>query len=977
DVHRTAYTQAGLFAVEVALVRLLESWGITADVLIGHSIGELVAAHVAGVWSLADACQVVAARGKLMGALPMGGAMVALRAAESDIELTSGVSVAAVNAADSVVVSGVESEVLAIAAGFDKTKRLTVSHAFHSGLMDPMLAPFRRVLDSVVFHEPTTPVVSNLTGAVADRLTDPAYWVEHVRGTVRFADGAAALADLGVAHAVEVGPDAALTPVLDDAVPLLRRDRAEDAALLGAVATLFTRGVDVDWAAVFGAPGRRVAVPTYPFQRRRFWLEPGDTAPDLAGAGVDAGDHALLGAAVVLPDGGGAVLTGRLSLRTHPWLADHRVSGQVVVAGTALLDLATRAGREIGCGRVRELMLHTPLVLPDQGSVDLRVVVGAPADGRPVTVYGRTGDEWTRHASGTLDEDTAAVPEWAWRAGEPVDVSDLYPALAAAGLDYGPAFQGLRRVWRDGGDLLAEVDLVGTARAEGFGLHPGVLDSVLHALAVVGGDAGPSVPFAWSGVSLHAREALTVRARLTPNGSGFAVVVADPAGSVVATVDSLVLRPITGPVADAGVRDALFALDWAPVAGDGPCPEVLDARGLTAVDVLPVLQKRGDEPLVVLTSRAVAVGDEPVPGQDAAGIWGLVASAETENPGRFVLVDVDDEAEVGDLPAGEPKLARRGGVWFAPRMGRAAAESDLVLSGRWRLAVPTPGRADALVVVPDAETELAPGQVRVRTRAIGWNFRDVLTVLGMYPDPSAFVGIEGAGVVVESADDRFGVGDRVMGLMHAAGEVCVDARMVAPIPAAWSWAQGAATPIVFLTAWYGLRDLGGLQAGERVLIHAGTGGVGMAAIQIAQHLGAEVFATAHPTKQHLLRDMGLDDDHIASSRTAEFGEKFSGIHVVLNSLAGELIDASVRTMVEGGRFIEMGKTDLREGFPGVAYRAFDLIEAGPDRIREMFGELAGIITPLPVRAWDIRRGADATRFMSQARHTGKVVLTVP
>ncbi|WP_424187267.1 beta-ketoacyl synthase N-terminal-like domain-containing protein [Actinokineospora sp. G85] len=996
DVHRTEVAQVALFAFEVALARLFESWGVRADVLMGHSIGELVAAHLAGVWSLADACAVVAARGRLMGALPEGGAMVAVRASVDEVRLTDGVSIAAVNAPGSVVLSGVESEVLAIAAEFEKTKRLTVSHAFHSALMDPMLDEFRAVLDSVGFHEPSTTVVSNLTGAVADRLTDPAYWVEHVRGTVRFADGVAAL---DAARAVEIGPDAVLTPLVEDCVPAQRKDRDEVTAALTAVGSLFATGAHVDWTAVLPR-ARRVALPAYAFQRQRYWL-PAATAP--TGGGVDASGHPLVGAAVALPDGDGAVLTGRLSLATHPWLADHRVAGQVVVPGTALLDIAARAGREADAGHVRELMLHSPLVLPAIGAVDVRVVVGADTgDGRAVALHSRTESGWTKHASGTVDPSTAPAPSLPWPPrGEPLDLTGLYDHLASTGLDYGPAFQGLRRAWRDGSDVVVEVDL--DAPGDGFGVHPAALDSVLHALAVAGIDAGSGVPFAWSGVSFFATGASSVRARLSPAGSGVSLVVTDTEGAPVARVDSLVLRPVAA-AADTGVRDALFGLDWAPLVVEGSDTldtgtpdtdtpdtdtlEVFDARGLTAAGVLPVLQEHAlsdsDGPLVVLTERAVSVGEaEPVFGD--ASVWGLVAAAESENPGRFVLADIDGQHDgepdlAGVVATGEPRVALRAGTWFAPRMARAAEPDTLVTGGRWRLTAAKPGTADGLVTVPDpdADQPVGPGAVRVETRAVGWNFRDVLTVLGMYPDPAATVGIEGAGVVVEAGPDAgHAVGDRVMGLMPAAGRVVVDGRMVAPIPAGWSWAQGAATPIVFLTAWYGLRDLGGLRAGERVLIHAGTGGVGMAAIQIAQHLGAEVFATAHPSKQHLLRDMGLDDDHIASSRTPEFGEKFSGIHVVLNSLAGELIDASVRTLVEGGRFVEMGKTDLREGFPGVSYQAFDLIEAGPDRIREMFGELAGIITPLPVRAWDIRRGADATRFMSQAKHTGKVVLTVP
>ncbi|WP_156669871.1 type I polyketide synthase, partial [Mycobacterium sp. E3305] len=264
--------------------------------------------------------------------------------------------------------------------------------------------------------------------------------------------------------------------------------------------------------------------------------------------------------------------------------------------------------------------------------------------------------------------------------------------------------------------------------------------------------------------------------------------------------------------------------------------------------------------------------------------------------------------------------------------------------------------------------------------------------LGMYPG-AAQLGAEGAGLVTEigSGVTDLAVGDAVMGILGLTGsEAVVDRRLVTPLPSGWSFAQAAGVPVVFLTAYYGLSVLGGLRAGERVLVHAGAGGVGMAAVQLARHWGAEVFATASRGKWDTLRAMGIDDDHIADSRTLEFEEKFSaatggvGVEVVLNSLAGEFTDASLRLLGRGGRFIEMGKTDLRDpaAHPEIYYRAFDLMEAGPDRIAVMSAELlrlfaTGALKPLPVKAFDVRCAAEAYRFVSQARHIGKVVLTMP
>ncbi|WP_432423265.1 MDR/SDR family oxidoreductase, partial [Streptomyces pseudovenezuelae] len=317
----------------------------------------------------------------------------------------------------------------------------------------------------------------------------------------------------------------------------------------------------------------------------------------------------------------------------------------------------------------------------------------------------------------------------------------------------------------------------------------------------------------------------------------------------------------------------------------------------------------------------------------------------------------------------------------------------------WRLGATGGGTLDSLALLPEpgAAAPLAAGQVRVGLRALGINFRDVLIALGMYPG-AAEVGVEGSGVVLEVGEGVTGlaVGDRVMGLIGVGfGSVAVtDHRYLVRIPEGWSFQQAASVPAAFLTAYYGLCDLAGLRAGESVLIHAATGGVGMAATQVARHLGARVFGTASPGKWGVLRELGFEDACFASSRTAEFEEHFlaetsgAGMDVVVDCLAGELVDASLRLLPRGGRFIEMGKTDVRDAgtvartYPGVAYQAVDLMAADPERIQQMLAELAGLfeageLTPLPCTAWDVRCAQDAFRYMSQARHIGKIVLNVP
>ncbi|MFB7743727.1 type I polyketide synthase, partial [Streptomyces sp. NPDC056132] len=595
---RTEFAQPALFAVEVALFRLLESWGVRPDCLAGHSIGEIAVAHVSGVLSLADAARLVVARGALMQALPAGGAMVAVEASEDEVRplLVEGVSIAAVNGPAAVVVSGIEAEVQRIEAYFEgvgrRVTRLRVSHAFHSPLMDPMLEGFRAVVAGLSFGEPVIPIVSTLTGLPVGvgELGDPEYWVRHVREPVRFADAVKALEGEGVTRYLEVGPDAVLTAMAqqstEDAtvVPALRRERPEATTLLTALGQLYVVGTPVDWAGVFAGRGAtRVDLPTYVFQRDHYWITPEHGTGDVTSMGLDSANHPLLGAAVTLADSDGVVLTGRLSSSTQPWLADHVVGGHVLFPGTGFVELAVRAGDQVGCDVLEELTLEVPLVLPERGAVQVQVAVTEDNDSGTwsLTVHSRPFPDapWTRHATGVLtsgaDQARADLTQWPPAGAQPIDVADLYAELADLGLQYGPVFQGLKAAWRAGDVVYAEIALPEQEHrvAERLGLHPAVLDACLHAVGftgVTGGEA--ALPFAWSGVTLHASGAAAVRVRLEPSGSGVALEVADVQGRPVASVGSLVLRPV-GEVQLAsgrsGLGDGLFEVEWARL------PEVL------------------------------------------------------------------------------------------------------------------------------------------------------------------------------------------------------------------------------------------------------------------------------------------------------------------------------------------------------------------------------------------------------------------
>ncbi|MFD0661021.1 polyketide synthase dehydratase domain-containing protein [Thermocatellispora tengchongensis] len=737
-------------------------------------------------------------------------------------------------------------------------------------------------------------------------------------------------------------------------------------------------------------------LPTYAFARQRYWLTSGGVPGDVAGVGLGVSGHPLLGAAVNLPASGGLVLTGRLSLGAQPWLADHVVAGRVVLPGAALVEMAIRAGDEIGRSRLAELVIEAPLVLPARGGVRVQVTVDSTDDDASrgaVAIYSQPEHEdpagaWVRHATGVLaaaestaeSTDAADLGSWPPAGAVAQDVDGFYAALAAAGLSYGSLFQGVRALWRRGEEVFAEIALADDTPVAGFGLHPALLDAALHPISATGVASGPLLPFAWTDVVVHATGARAARVRLVPTGDGMSLTLADEAGALIATVGALALRPL--PMVQAGSTiggEALFTLDWVPVrngdgdgpadlsrwavlglgapspfgelsrvarysgigeltaavAGNDPVPEIVivgcrvrsegadvgeraraaAARALDIVREWLAAENLAEARLVVVTERAVAAGSGDIPiDVTGSGIWGLVRVAAAENPGRLVLVDLDVEpgAEgVGDLvraavATGEAQVAVRAGRLLVPRLARVRPAAVLevpVGTDTWRLDFTERGTLQNLVLAPaDADRVLGAGQVRVGLRAGGVNFRDVLNVLGMYPGDAGRLGLEGAGVVLETGPGvtGFAPGDLVMGLFSGAfgPEAVTDQRLLAAVPEGWTLSEAAAAPVVFLTAYYALVELAGLQRGESILIHAAAGGVGIAAVQLARHLGAEVFGTASPSKWPVLYELGLPDTHVASSRTLEFEAAFravrGGVDVVLDSLAGEFVDASLR-----------------------------------------------------------------------------------
>ncbi|MFE9610885.1 type I polyketide synthase [Streptomyces sp. NPDC006012] len=1068
---RVDVVQPALWAVMVSLAAVWEAHGVRPAAVVGHSQGEIAAACVAGALSLADGARAVALRARALGAVAGSGGMVSVSLPAEEIEpllsAVHDVSIAALNGPRSVVIAGpngpLDDVLSALTEREVRFRRVEVDYASHSGEMEALHDELMQLLAPLSPQAPGVPFYSTVDDAwiTPDEPLDARYWFRNLRRTVRFAPAVRSLLSAGLRTFVEISPHPLLTvPVQEVAESLgavavvtgtLRRQKDEEVQLMTALAQLYVHGVPVDWPPVQPADGaaRRVALPTYAFQRQRFWPSQAATASDLAATGLRAVGHPLLAACTELPQGGGHVFTGRLSLRAQPWLDGHRVHGAAVFPGTGFVELASRAGEDVGCPRIGELALHAPLVLPEEGGVRLQVVVGEPdgAGARTIEVYacGDDEEEWTRHADGVLTPAAEAETDWAGGAwppagAQPVAADDYYPERAAAGFGYAGPFRGLGPVWRRGDEVFAEAVLAEdvAGETERFLIHPALLDSALHA----GGYSGLAepeqgwLPFAFSGVTVHAVQARTVRVRMTTLGpEAVAADLADPAGRPVLSLAEMTVRPVApGTLPASGRRrdDLLLGLTWPAVqertadrtpptievarigAGTGSAGTRVRAAVTEALALVQGWLARAhddDACLVVVTCGAVSTTvAEPVRDLGGAAVWGLVRSAQTEHPGRFVLVDVEPDAEATDallaeaVATGEAQVALRDGTPLTPRYARVSADDLLPVPGEeqaWRLEITEKGSLDKLALRPTAEAAraLGPDEVRVSVRAVGLNFRDVVNALGMIPGQNDLLGTEAAGVVTEAGSGvtRLRPGDRVTGMFHTSGAgpvMVTDERLLTRIPGGWSFAQAGTVAAAYLTAYHGLVEIASLQAGESVVVHAGAGGVGMAAIQLARHLGAEVFATASPAKWDQLRALGLADDHIASSRDLGFERSFGavtggrGVDVVLNSLAGEYVDASLRLLADGGRFVEMGKTDLRDAHevgtrhPGVTYTAFDLMTVGPERTARMLDVLAelfeaGSVAPLPLTTWDIRRAPEAFRFMSRAKHVGKVVLTVP
>ena len=1119
-LHDTAYTQPALFAIEYALANLWMSWGIEPAAMMGHSVGEYVAACLAGVFSLEDGLTLIAHRGRLMQALPRGGAMAVLftdagTAAAAIGAATDRVSIAALNGERNTVISGDGDEVARIVTELERDQirstRLQVSHAFHSPLMEPMLREFERVAESVQYRAPQKTILSNADGrpARADVAT-PKYWVEHVRRPVNFAAGMATLHQQGCNVFLEAGPKPSLLAMgrqcLPDGnalwLPSLNEGQEDWQTLLQSVAKLYERGARIDWSGFDrDYPRRRVPLPTYPFQRQRYWLDEGAKRP--AALARSADDHPFLGRRLRLPLSRETRFETQFTLASRAYLRDHKLFDVVVVPGASHLAMVLSAAFETFRGDafvLEDILFPQPLLLTDESQIDVQTILMPEANGATgFRVVSSAADghssEWTVHLSGRLrpsaiasqPEDLANIRA---RCTDEISARDFYAVFHAAGYGLGTSFQWLESIWQGDGESMSRLRMPQLPdSADHYRLYPSLIDSCFQSLAacwrgadVEAGRDDILIPFSVAGFQCHRAQPqgdLWCHTRIRRDGnSAEGAVIADmrlfdASGQLVAEVTGfegrkasrrLLLRSLRGTL-----NDALYELAWLPssaearslapngrwlIIADGDDPAAgslaqmlrgdgqacivareftsgawsgivyLRTEGDACASVLQLLRdvardRSGDSPrLWLVTRNAVPAGPERrALSLEQSPLWGLGRVIAMEHPElHCVRVDLDGDDAASLLfreiaqSGREDQIAFRSGQRYVARLARFTSLRRAPRGENgYKLAMPSFGVLDELRLEPLARHAPGSGEVEIAVRANGLNLRDVLLALGMFNEQLAKYGItrasdisfgfECAGVITAVGDgvDSFKPGDEVMGLTLGGmnSHVIADARLICRKPPRFTLEDAATIPLAFLSAVYGLHQLAQLKPGERVLIHAAAGGVGQAAVQWARSIGAEIFATASPSKWETLAQQGVQ--HIMSSRTLDFAEQIReitggrGVDCVLNSLTGEFIPRSLDVLAEGGRFVELGRIgiwseeEVHAARPDVRYFNFDMAQLCRDqapRLSSLLAELTaqfedGTLQPIARTLFPIEDAAAAFRFMAQAKHVGKIVITHP
>ncbi len=1147
-IDHTSFTQPALFALEYALAELWRSWGIVPQAVMGHSVGEYVAACVAEVFSLEDGLKLIAGRGRLMGSLPPGGEMAAVFADLPRVEAAlqgyeTRVALGAINGPENIVISGegaaVREVLEKLAAADVSSKGLTVSHAFHSPLMDPILDEFERLAGSIRLSAPQIPLISNNSaGQVGKEIIHASYWRNHIRQPVRFSQSVAALQDMGMNTFVEIGPNPVLLNMAQRSLPeadallwlpSLRKGKSDGGVLLTSLGQLYSHGAELHWQGYAAPypPSRRVALPTYPFQRQRCWVE----AP--SPLEKQSSDHEYLVGPVRAPRSSEFTFSVLVNTKTLEFIGDHRIYDTVIFPGTGYLGLVIEAAYKLGyeACQVTQFEIYEALVIPEEKTFTLQMVL-LPSANKQVSFEifstpesdGTLFDpaEWKKHASGVLQASDASVErqinlaELQKECSLSLEPVEYYQKLAELGLNYGPLFRGLQSIWHspEGGQALGKVSLPVEVqqKAGAYRVPPGILDACFQIIGAglpqessddiylpVGLNdfqlIHPLGQTTYCHIRLHTANNNQVQDILTAD-----LTLVEPNGQVNAWLQGLRIQRASRNVLQRLTRPTLgqlyYKLNWRPLANpqsninvDAGHWLILADRGGFGEQLTRHLQQRGANCTVVYADQAFTAAaaehllarmhsldgivylwaldaDEKHPFESQrqvcgsilslvnglnktsftpclwlvtchsqstedgkrplnvaqSTLWGMGRTLALEYPqwwGGLVDLDLHDDPlaviELADQllkPDGEDQVAYRHSQRYVARLSRLTIparvtpiapvkdnEGERYSSAHTplELKISQAGVLDGLTM--QATERVAPGvnEVEIQVFASGLNFRDVLNVLGMYPGEIP-LGNECAGLVTAVGEgvNAFHVGDCVIALGAGVfrSYFITQAQLVFPKPDRLSFAEAATVPTAFLTAWYGLHYLANIQAGQRILIHTATGGVGLAAVRFAQRIGAEIFVTAgSETKRRYLRAIGVQ--HVYNSRKADFAEDImlqtqgKGLDLVLNSLSGDFISMSLSVLAPGGYFLEIGKRGIwtpeqvAEQYPQVNYHVYDLaqeMQRDPETLHNALREIltaleTGQTVFLPTTTFQADSAKEAFRYMAQARHIGKIALS--
>jgi len=1154
-IDQTAFTQPALFAIEYALAQLWLSWGVKPDFVLGHSVGEYTAACVAGVFSLEDGLRLIAERGRLMQALPAGGEMAVIFAGEHQVTaaLTSypdQVSIAASNGPQNTVISGRAPDVQNIVGLFQaegiRTQFLTVSHAFHSPLMRPMLDDFAQTTADIVYQSPQINLISNLTGQKLVTAPDADYWQQQVCEPVKFAAAMETLQTMGCDVLLELGPQPTLLGMGRRCwpeeqglwLPSLRKGRDDEQQMLASLAQLYTAGLDINWAAVESSPtaGRqRVPLPTYPFQRQRYWLEPMAQRAHRV-APPQTGTHLLLGERVASPLRD-IQFQIQLDSAQQPFLTEHRIFEQIIFPATGFVEMVCVAATEALDGKqhsivIEELLIQEALVL-DEVTTTLQLILSPTAakaaDFQIFSLTPEGTEEWRLHVSGRVAlEVPPKSPAKSIQAlqaccSEIVSIDAFYGRKRQRGLYHGASFQGVVQAWRsaEAGQALGQIQPPASLQAslDRYHLHPALLDAAIQmgeiAFPGYGAEEGaPYLPMIWENIRVYGPLRSTVWSQV--------IVRSDPEQNI-RTIDVFLLDDVGQPLVEVvglhfkqatpatlsqrslqtAAEGWLHTVAWEsqPLAPQPAPPgpwlifaedlgighklaEALLSSGQQAVIVKPgdgfrqtdshylidpdnpahfsqLFSTLRDSDLwpsggivylwglstkvaedfqaihrftcggLLHLAQALAKGDFSqtrlwlvTRGSQRTGtefgplalgqtpLWGLGRVLINEQPQlACTLLDLDpseDDLAVQTLLTelqggdGEPQIAWRGKDRYVARLTAPQTNPDVLPDALtvpenkpYQLHLETRGDLGNMTLKPVEQPQPGPGEVVIQVAASGLNFRDVLNALDQLPGD---IGRECSGTIAACGPGvtDFQIGDAVLAVFSYncfSSFVTVDARYVAPKPAHLSYAAAATIPIVFLTAYYCLHHVANISSAKCILIHAASGGLGLAALQLAQQAGLEVYATASPPKWAYLKSLGVK--HVFNSRALDFADEIlalthgKGVDIVLNSLTGDFIPKSLSVLGVGGYFIELGASDswsdeqvaaLR---PDINYTDFQLphtAKEDPATFQRVFHTIIqqidqGLLKPLPHRTFPIQEAVRAFRTMAQAKHIGKIVIT--